>query len=123
MRRALATLLFVLIGLPPVLPLLLSEPSPQLPACCRKEGKHHCSMAMASRAPVEGPALQSRCPLFPKAPSSTSLSSKSAVAADARVVGIVFSASALPRAAWLAPSRPSADTAHLRGPPLPFDLL
>jgi hypothetical protein len=70
MRRALASLLLVLIGLPLSTPLLLAGPRPELPACCRRGGKHHCEMAAmdnppAPAAPTIG-SLQAKCRFYPK---------------------------------------------------------
>ncbi len=68
MRRALATLLLALFSFSLISPALLAaDPEANLPACCRRDGKHHCAMmgAMQSESP-SGPALQTdRCPSFP----------------------------------------------------------
>jgi hypothetical protein len=73
MRRALATLLLALFSFSLISPAVLaSDPESNLPACCRRDGKHHCAMmgammAMQSESP-SGPALQTaRCPSFPTA--------------------------------------------------------
>ena len=73
MRRALATLLLALFSFSLISPALLaSDPESNLPACCRRDGKHHCAMmgammAMQSESP-SGPSLQpARCPSFPGA--------------------------------------------------------
>jgi hypothetical protein len=59
-------LLLGVIGLPLIGPALASTPSDSdLPACCRRDGKHHCGMAEKPRT-QEGPTWQSaRCPSFP----------------------------------------------------------
>ena len=51
-------------------PLLSAEPESKLPACCRRDGKHGCSMAKKSLPPsTQGkPSLASNkvtCPLYP----------------------------------------------------------
>jgi hypothetical protein len=73
MRRALATLLLALFSFSLISPAVLaSDPESNLPACCRRDGKHRCAMmgammAMQSESP-SGPALQAaRCPSFPGA--------------------------------------------------------
>jgi hypothetical protein len=65
-RRILAVLLIALFGLLAVSPALSADPESNLPACCRRAGKHHCAMAAESGA-SSGPAFQSggRCPYFP----------------------------------------------------------
>lgn len=70
MRRAPASLLLAVIGLPLITPLLLADARSQLPACCRRDGKHHCAMAAMIAHTAEGPGFAvsaARCPLFPKA--------------------------------------------------------
>jgi hypothetical protein len=64
-RRALASLLVALFGFPLIAPLLAASPESQLPACCRRLGKHRCEMA--STTSTDGkPVLQaSHCASFP----------------------------------------------------------
>jgi hypothetical protein len=72
MRRVFASLLLVLFGFPPIAPALLAHTASGLPACCLRNGKHHCAMAEGD-APA-GMALranQPKCPLFPKAQAVT----------------------------------------------------
>ena len=71
MRRALAILLAVLFSFELIAPALLAGAAPDLPACCRRNGKHHCAMADMDGA--EGTpsgstvkAIESKCPFFPK---------------------------------------------------------
>ena len=72
MRRLLSILLLVVFGLPIALPMLAlgQDAEDGLPACCRRNGKHHCLMSMAAhgklvshdpqfRAPAE------KCPFYP----------------------------------------------------------
>jgi hypothetical protein len=51
LRRLLSILLLVAFGLPVVSPLLAMERMDQtrLPACCRRDGKHHCMASMSDR--------------------------------------------------------------------------
>jgi len=68
MRRALAILLLGLFSFPLITPALFaSDADSNLPACCRRGGKHHCAMmAMQPDAPLSGPSAQAgRCTLFP----------------------------------------------------------
>jgi hypothetical protein len=70
MRRALALLLLAVIGLPLISPTLLANPRSELPACCRRDGSHHCAMAaVVDEASPATPAiggLQPKCPFSPK---------------------------------------------------------
>src|ERR1039458_6732780 len=43
MRRSLSTLLLALVGAGVLLPLLQASRT-EVPACCRRDGKHHCMM-------------------------------------------------------------------------------
>ena len=48
-RRILASLLLVLFGFSLIAPALFaSDPDSKLPACCRRNGKHHCALATGS---------------------------------------------------------------------------
>jgi hypothetical protein len=79
MRRILAISLFAVFLLPSVMPLLVlanSDPDANLPACCRRNGKHHCMMSMEMmQAALNGNkrygtqlhAIPMKCPLFPRA--------------------------------------------------------
>lgn len=45
-----------------------SDPENNLPACCRRNGKHHCMM-LATMRQIPGTAVSAppeKCPLFPK---------------------------------------------------------
>jgi hypothetical protein len=68
MRRAPAALLLLLLSLPLIAPLLVSAPDEsQLPACCRRDGKHHCAMAgMAlQNIPSRFVVVSEKCPYCP----------------------------------------------------------
>ena len=48
-RRILASLLLVLFSFSLIAPALFaSDPASKLPACCRRDGKHHCAMTTGS---------------------------------------------------------------------------
>jgi hypothetical protein len=42
--RLLASVLLLIVSLPWFAPLAASTPDSGLPACCRRDGKHHCAM-------------------------------------------------------------------------------
>lgn len=130
MRRGLALLLLAVIGSPLITPLLLADARSELPACCWRDGKHHCAMAepvamggMAVNASPESPSLKSfqpKCPFFPK-PGALPAHSKFAVAGvgtkvnPAEIVGlpVVYSTSTLPLIS-------SRGAERKRGPPPVF---
>ena len=53
-----------------IAPLISSDPHSKLPTCCRRNGKHHCSMVQMGEGATESPGFAAgapKCPLFPKA--------------------------------------------------------
>jgi hypothetical protein len=83
MRRILSFVLPALLSFPLIAPFLLAGMDSTLPACCRRNGQHHCSMPSSMTADTTmvddgaGPAIRpgfSRCPSYPVAtyPSSES---------------------------------------------------
>jgi hypothetical protein len=73
MRRVAAILLVSLFSFSLIAPALFADAQSNLPACCRRDGKHHCGMlaqdmADMAEAPPSGPAvdaLHAKCPFFP----------------------------------------------------------
>jgi len=110
MRRVSASLLIALLWFGIALPLLQAQPN-ALPACCRRNGKHHCAMS------VKGGgfrAIAPNCPyrgfraLIPPARALKVSSTVLTVSTQAR--GLVQSAP--PMIAWRA-----MDNTQQRGPP------
>lgn len=72
-RRCLILALLLAFALPWLAPLLASaqQDDAGLPACCRRNGRHHCMMSMAERAAMAGgeravSAPWQPCPFFPR---------------------------------------------------------
>jgi hypothetical protein len=72
LRKLIAIALLALFGLPFASTLLALAPKSEanLPACCRRSGKHHCMMAMAERTKLVGDkpefgAPPEKCPFAP----------------------------------------------------------
>ncbi len=68
MRRALAMLLVIGFGLPLIAPAFASGPDEaSLPACCRRNGAHHCSMAGMTtvNVPSHDRSVSAKCPYAP----------------------------------------------------------
>jgi hypothetical protein len=66
MRRALALLLLVGFSFPLIAPLFASGPSEaSLPACCRRNGKHHCAMGASALVSSRYATVASKCPCYP----------------------------------------------------------
>jgi hypothetical protein len=71
-RRFIAIALFFLVSFPLISPLLALTGSFQanLPACCRRNGAHHCTASMqmpgSADAPIKLAPRPERCPAFPQ---------------------------------------------------------
>jgi hypothetical protein len=67
LRRISAILLLLLFGFSLLTPLFGSDDESNLPACCRRAGKHHCSMTGSGGSTSNGPAFRGngRCPSYP----------------------------------------------------------
>jgi hypothetical protein len=67
MRRILAIGLLLLFASAYVLPMVMSDAEQKLPLCCRRDGKHHCSMM--DHLPQSGETgvriLHVKCPCWP----------------------------------------------------------
>lgn len=73
MSRLLSLLLLLVFGLPTVAPALglSADPDAGLPACCRRNGAHHCIMSQTELdRMLQGKhftILRSKCPYYPSA--------------------------------------------------------
>jgi len=67
LRRVSAILLLALIGLSLMVPAFGADAVTNLPACCRRAGKHHCSMPAdkSTSRPESGFRANGRCSLYP----------------------------------------------------------
>jgi len=117
MRRILAITLLIAFGSPLVLPLLASTTGSQnnLPACCRRNGAHHCTGLMPGAN--SGPALQSPpCPNYPSPATPVSLNAAALAAPTASAIEL--SVAATPPTATHPRAQISILSSNLlRGPP------
>jgi hypothetical protein len=70
MRRSIAISLLLLFGLMPIAPLFAPDADANLPACCRRNGKHHCAMREMARYWADRKGFNSvteKCPCQPPA--------------------------------------------------------
>ena len=70
MRRVLAAHLLAILTIPQLLPSAWVDAKSKLPACCRRNGNHHCAeMDQVETAPSDSAVVAhpATCPLFPKA--------------------------------------------------------
>ena len=129
-RRFLAIAIAFLVVLPAISPLfaLSNSADPARPACCRRDGKHHC-MLVDMEASASAPAPQvatrvitstvsERCPCGSKSLPSTAHLDWSLRVGEAVFAGIVFHPSIAPQTE--SKRRISADRSRQkRGPPIP----
>jgi len=73
MRRSVAILLALAFSWTLILPVFAASAESNLPACCRKDGKHHCMMQMESRSASGDSfvAAGEKCPYFPNSIAAT----------------------------------------------------
>ena len=73
LRRSLAVLLLALSIFLLVSPAIIADFDANLPACCRRNGQHHCSMSMNASTDAAGSttgasfAARAGCPMYPRA--------------------------------------------------------
>jgi hypothetical protein len=68
LRRSPAILLLALFSFSLLSPGFFgSDPDANLPACCRRDGKHHCSLTLGSGASQSGRGFHAnnKCPFYP----------------------------------------------------------
>jgi hypothetical protein len=69
--KFIASTLLLILACDISLPALLAGPDSNLPACCRRDGKHHCAMMdmLEKQQENAGPSWKTvakKCPLFPR---------------------------------------------------------
>ena len=125
MRRVSAILLVILFSFSLAGPALFQDAESSLPACCRRDGKHHCGMADrdvadAVQMPSSGPsvdALRAKCPFFPNGGAVVPESGPALLAATHSAV-VSFASQAAAPVQTDAGYRISSNTSHQkRGPP------
>lgn len=124
MRRTFATLLVMVFSLPLLAPLFAATPGEaQLPACCRRDGKHHCAMdVQVGNIPARSAVISETCPYAPFAHIPLLQPHAYALVRPAAAFGAVAGPAAAIGAAE-AGYRVSADrTRQKRGPPREFSL-
>jgi hypothetical protein len=112
--------LLVGFSFPLIAPLFTSGPDEaSLPACCRRDGKHHCMLAamMTGGVPSRNPIVTEKCPWSPFSGRSLMLPHAFALRGQPRLTGHADASAAImrdPEAGY----RVSADrTRQKRGPP------
>ncbi|MBZ5576159.1 MAG: hypothetical protein LAP40_06320 [Acidobacteriia bacterium] len=115
MRRIPAWALLALFSFSLIAPALAWNPDSKLPACCRREGKHHC--AMDNALSPASPAVQALCPFYPQTGAAPAYAKTAVAWAASQAVAAVFSHPA-GRARTEGLSRVSfSRTRQKRGPP------
>lgn len=91
MRRILAITLLLLFALPAIAPLFALSPNSDanLPACCRRNGKHHCMMPAQALSGTNVAAPPMKCPFYPRAITTTRHSELSFNSASLIAAGLI----------------------------------
>jgi hypothetical protein len=120
MRKVLAIFLLAVFGLPTVAPLLAmgQDTNGHLPACCRRNGAHHCMMNIGQES--KAPAFSARCPNFPRPVMTTPAGTPLALAAPSLSTLTSTSPLAAARHAEIQRSISRERSRHKRGPPAVF---
>lgn len=116
MRRILSISLLVVLGIGLGLPFVQAQET--VPACCRRDGKHHCNANMGASGESSGlPGFKSAVETCPYRHHPALTSEQSALTATPHQIGIfVFCSEALqPTESNFYSNRPN--DAHKRGPP------
>jgi hypothetical protein len=122
MRRFPAILLVFVLSFPLIAPALFVDAESNLPACCRRDGKHHCGMMAQdmTETPSTGPAvdaLRAKCPLFPNGGAVLPHSGAALIAAS-QFAGVLIAGQIAKPVDAKAGYRISFDRSHpKRGPP------
>ena len=91
MRRSLAISLLLFFSLSLIAPLVAPEAAEaSLPACCRRDGKHHCAMSdIGAQQGKRVSIVAEKCPYAPAAPVAFHLSVFSSPANDSVFAALV----------------------------------
>jgi hypothetical protein len=122
MRRALSILLVLFFGFGPLAATLGASDDAGLPACCRRNGAHHCAMSDAlqswmlrTESRMPGFTAPSHCPLYPSASPALIAPVALAAAAAAHSAPVLEALASIP---YHASVRSAAlETVSDRGPP------
>lgn len=103
MRRFLAIFVLFVVGCSTVAPLALASAYAETPACCRRDGKHHCQSGMADMAGMPGMVDASPSGHQITAPGCPQRSPSATPVANGQAVTPLFSTPQVPDAslAWL----------------------
>ena len=117
MRKVLAILLLAVFGLPTVAPLLAmgQDTDAHLPACCRRNGTHHCSMNTDEQS--SAPAFSARCPNFPRPSMTAPAGTFAAIATPSLLAFTDITILAAPQRAETQRRISRERSRHKRGPP------
>jgi hypothetical protein len=122
MRRAIAISLMILFSWTLIAPFLARDSDANLPACCRRSGKHHCAMRMMSQLADNQrgfTTVREKCPYCPLSISSIKSPAYKSVAAGAFYAEFVSHPALAPQTE--AHYRISSLRSHQkRGPPTPL---
>jgi hypothetical protein len=122
MRRALTSLLLALLSFPLIAPILFANTASDLPACCRRDGKHHCAMMDMGITQDDGgvywKSKPQKCSQYPKTGASL-CSGKSVPQRSSEIGPLVFSHPTLAAQTEILYRISHSRSREKRGPPIP----
>jgi len=121
MRRALSILLVIFFGLGPLTAILPASEDARLPACCRRNGAHHCAMqARMASDTTPGFTAPATCPNYPGV-MATLMTPADALVPSAPLLPVLFARADTPAVGCAAAIENPILPHAARGPPV--DLL
>ena len=120
MRRISASSLLAAICFWLIAPLVLAGGEANLPACCRRNGAHHCAMS-SEDASADGAVWHStgsKCSSFPAASEAPSRAALAASRNCAAIVTAMVRQSSVPQRAEVIYRLSFSRSRHKRGPPV-----
>jgi len=120
--KAIAIVLMLTFACGATLPALLADSESTLPACCRRDGKHHCAMMdmLQQQEANEGVSVKAgrmKCPNYPKAGPGQTVSKTSFAANSATTFALFFSHPTAPVQTEARFRLSHSRTQQKRGPP------
>ena len=120
MRRVSASSLLAAICFWLIAPLVLTGAELNLPACCRRNGAHHCAMP-SEDAPAGGAAWHSvgqKCPVFPAASEAPIQAGVAVLESSGAIIAVLIHQPSVPRQAEALYRVSFSRSWHKRGPPV-----
>jgi hypothetical protein len=90
-RQVIAILMTAIFSFILIVPLFASDEDSSVPLCCRRDGRHHCSMNAGETGAKSAPVIAERCPYSPTAKFVVNATPKFHAAGSVQTEVFVFS--------------------------------